>query len=143
MNSLQTRRQWVASRLVYHRDRRGKPTEHTAACGGTVVEFNTIGWGYALEIGLRRRQPRIRNAAPIMARGTTGIENIKELLMPPARSEGFGVVEEFAIALNDDSIPMTVATRHSPANSSEAAPSKTIHRVPRVLDVGSKAVPVS
>ena len=89
---------------------------------------------YALEAGWRRRKPRIRNTRPTSPSGITATEGIIAMLIPLARSEGFGVVVEFATASNDQIIINTVTRRQHNASPSKMLPVAIIQRVGRVLD---------
>ena len=87
---------------------------------------------YALETGCRRKKPRIRNTRPVNARGITAADGINAVLIPLARSEGFGDVVEFATASNDHIIINALTKRQHNANPSKMLPVITIQRVGRV-----------
>ncbi|TWU20163.1 hypothetical protein Pla52o_46770 [Novipirellula galeiformis] len=61
------------------------------------------------------------------------MDGIMALLMPVAKSDGFGAVDEFATASKDQIIPMTVAIMQSVANASEVNPAQSQRRDARVF----------
>ena len=76
-----------------------------------------------------------------MASGAAAAEGINALLMPLARSEGRGVVDDVAIVSNAHIIPMAVAIRQKTASERATAPVQIIHRVARVRGAAIDASP--
>ena len=78
-----------------------------------------------------------------MPSGTEAIDGSDATLMPSAKSDGFGVVAEFAIELNVSTMPTTVMTTHVAAKVSDAIPDQINHRVARVFGADELALPDS
>lgn len=89
---------------------------------------------YALETDWRRRKPKIKNARPATPRGTAATAGTIAVLIPLAKSEGFGAVVELAMASNDNIIISTVAKKQHNASPSRRLPVVIIQRVGRVRD---------
>lgn len=127
-------------RRFYQWDARRAQNEGDRGMDAAALRQICVGRHYDLDTGWRRTKPRMSKTIPMMARGPAAIEGIRAVLIPFARSDGLGVEEDVAIASNDQIMPRTVATRHSAAKPSAAAPAQSIHRVARVCGVVVDAV---
>ena len=88
---------------------------------------------FAQSIGSRRRNPTMSRATPRIASGMAAIDGIMAVLMPLAKSDGFGEVDEFAIVLKVQFIPRTVAITQRADNASKVHPAQRMRRDARVF----------
>ena len=80
---------------------------------------------------------------PTLASGAATIEEIREVLIPAAKSDALGVEPPCAIVWNDHIMPTIVAIRQRAASKSATVPVTSIQRVARVFAADGFVVPAS